>query len=195
MALEWNGLSINVIEPVLAGFELYPKPTARDVKQLEREIGSRLPDSFKSFIRTFGVGDLAGFFKVYGFAPSDDKASLVTAGDQHRANLEHLEEPFHAAGVDRRLVVFSTTYGGDVIGWDVEQETAGEFAVVGLPRFRHTVVPVAPTFPGFVQGVFNGSVLKALGFVERWPCKQTFQPWCRPLSDLDKRSRDNWHGK
>jgi hypothetical protein len=132
--VEWHRFTIDVIEHFPPGFELYPKPTADDLASLERELGVGLPDSFKTFLAAFGVGDLGEFFKVYGLAPPGDSASILTEVNRYRADLAQYGPQFDPPEAERRLVPFSTTYGGDIIGWDVGSESGGEYPVVGLSR-------------------------------------------------------------
>jgi cell wall assembly regulator SMI1 len=178
--VEWHGFTIDVIERVQPGFELYPKPTVDDVAHLERELGLRLPDSFKDFVAAFGAGDLGEFFKVYGVAPAGDSAALLTEAGRYRADFEQYGPRFNASEVERRLIPFASTYGGDMIGWDVSGASGGEYPIVGLPRDGAAVVPVAPTFPEFVGRVFTGAAMKALGYSDPSPCPKSFEPWCRP---------------
>ncbi len=178
--MEWHQFTIEVIERVPPGFVLYPKPTADDLAHLQRKVGVHLPDSYKTFLAAFGAGDLGEFFKIYGVAPEGDLASILTEVERYRADLEQYGPRFDKPEDERQLVPFSTTYGGDIIGWDVKGGSGGEYPVVGLPRDGTAVVEVSTTFPEFVRGVFDGSVMKALGYTDPGTCPQTFEPWCHP---------------
>jgi hypothetical protein len=127
------------------------------------------------------VGDLGEFFKVYGFAPADDSASLVKVCSDYRGDVDYYESQFHPTNLLSQLVPFSSTYGGDLICWDAGHDRGGEYPIFGLPRPGGTVMPVTSNFPDFVRGVFDTSTMKALGFTDPSPCPQTFEPWCRPI--------------
>jgi hypothetical protein len=140
---------------------LPPETTiAAALKQAEAELGVRFPASYKAFIHQFGPGELAGFFRIYAPAVPgcrDYGNHIVKDNREWR----HPRSAWATSGrpeLVARLVVFSTTIGGDAFFWDPENVREVRKHEYGIYLLDHgstdmKVQEAASSFREFVEEV------------------------------------------
>lgn len=122
------------------------------VSDFEREIGYKLPRSYKTFAEVFGPGEIGGFFRIW--IPGGEYNDLATEyRDVHGAFQQ--ESASEHDKRNARFLLFGSTIGGDIVGWDPKDLTDAkepEYRVYFIERHKEGV-PVAASFPEFVQNI------------------------------------------
>jgi hypothetical protein len=134
----------------------YVAPTDSDLDEVERQVGSRLPESYRAFVKRFGAGELLGWVRLTDVAPRRRKRdSTVTSRtlelrefwkrEQWTANHEWLSG----------LVYFADSAGGDEYAWDpadVTQSEPHECRFYFLPRLDEDhPVAAGASFTDFIK--------------------------------------------
>ena len=166
---DWQDFAGSV--EVESGRKPLPLPGDAALDQFEARTGFRLPDSYRSFIKTFGPGSLAYRFRIT--APGDPKRGPRVDLDALRDDFVsvtsdgELEESYDDPERARRLVLFCLTTGEDFIGWDPREATdpgRHEYAVYEVPRGDDKLHRLAGTFREFVEDYCLGDLfLQTIG--------------------------------
>lgn len=163
---EWRRLYRELTAAVPTGFEpSHPGEEAVTVasRQFEREIGLKLPPTYKSFVKVFGPGEIGGFFRIW--IPGDKELNYDLAHEYEETHLGCTQEAASEADkFNARFVFFGSTIGGDLVGWDPKDVTdpkGPEYRVHFIAR-HHRGIPVASSFVEFVSEVCLGKNLDKL---------------------------------
>jgi len=175
----WNALyrRLEIVIPPAA--VPLPKPTNAALDRYEAETGSKLPRSYRQFVKVFGPGSLCEWFRICVPGYADRKMIDLREYDRGTHEGDDLfSEIYGQPELVQRLVFFSHTFGGDIIGWDPEsrsKEEALDYMIYGLPRTERHIVKVADSFPKFIEGVLRGTALKNICYATKEKMRQCFQ--------------------
>ncbi|MCA9117232.1 MAG: SMI1/KNR4 family protein [Planctomycetaceae bacterium] len=141
---------------------LYAEPsTSEELDAFKQEFDLRLPPSYRAFASVVGPGTLADLFRIE--TPVNGRSNLDLT-DSHRSNqggwpgyFDFTDPSEASTEVQRmvRIVWFSSTFRGDMFGWDPEDSTAGTGGECGIYLHRRTgpsdaTEEIASTFDEFI---------------------------------------------
>jgi len=134
-----------------------PPATDAELQEVESQLGLRLPDSYRAFLKCFGPGDLVGFQLYLLTQQKTRRAMTVTEATlRYRQSVAEAEDPseFPDPQWQSGLILFAT-HGSHDIAWDttaVTQEQPHEFRVYDLCwEEERQPVAIADSFWQFVQ--------------------------------------------
>jgi hypothetical protein len=148
--------------PTTPRVSLVSKPTAAALEQFETESGVKLPVDYRSFIRLFGPGELAGefFLLAPGYPTSNIDLKLHTIefrrGVQRSPSIrQSFDDPVFVG----RLLFFCRTFQGDKFAWDTADVTNQEEHDYRIHLWRHEgekTEIVAGSFREFIEDLCLG---------------------------------------
>lgn len=94
-----------------------PPATDSELDAVESQLGSRLPQSYREFMKRFGPGDLMRVVELRPLS-SSDSWDIISHTRDCRECVEQFSDRFANADWFTRLVYFASTAGGDWYGWD-----------------------------------------------------------------------------
>jgi len=102
-----------------------PSATDAEVDEVETQLGSQLPYSYREFMKRFGAGEFSGFIRTYPVAsrarkPQETVASRTATLRALYAKLSKRNANYQLAA---RLVYFGDNDGGDEFGWNPDEMT------------------------------------------------------------------------
>lgn len=162
----------------------------------ETDLDFRFPTSYKAFIHQFGPGELAGFFRIFGptvpgcrdYGNNIVKDNLMWRGPGALSDSGQPE-------LVKRLVVFSTTGGGDAFFWDPVDKRHPRKREYGIYILSHGSMDMkvkfaAGSFKEFVEVICLGNGFARLiggkGWGENGP-EQCFYPTWRSRKSIRKK--------
>lgn len=171
------------------------KPTRAAIADFEKKCKFVLPNSYCDFIRVFGPGRIGARFRLYapGYLSTlnykCDLSVFNTDFQSWNKDLGLNPTTYKDEPLIRRLVVFSKTIGGDIIGWDpqdVRDEAAREYGIYYWPYGCKDVSLIATSFKSFIKEFCLG-----VGYFRFWKMKPEWdlddeQQSFRPDEDLER---------
>jgi uncharacterized protein (TIGR02996 family) len=128
------------------------------IRKFETDFGVPLPRSYKAYSLIFGPGEFGSYFRIN--VPDGRKLGDL-AGDHHDIHdWEHGYES-NQGQLLRRIIYFSNTIGGELIGWDpsaVRDSGESEYAIFHIER-TYEAVEIASSFPEFISEICLGGKL------------------------------------
>jgi predicted DNA-binding WGR domain protein len=166
------------------------KPTLQDLDAFEAASGFLLPRSYRDFALAFGPGELAQQFKIYtpgAFSKRNEQNGLAHFNESYRTWKKHFAGSPSLTEQAKRMIVFSTTVGGDSIGWDPEDvcDTVNhEYGIFNITR-HNDVERIGNSFEKFILDYCLG-----MGYFRFWGLKEEWvidgdQQCFNPASDLE----------
>jgi hypothetical protein len=96
-----------------------PPATDAELDAVESQLGSRLPQSYREFMKRFGTGELMGWAQLDEVTSSRTGVrDIVTHTRDCREFVEQSGDIFPNAAWFTQLVYFGSSGGGDWYGWD-----------------------------------------------------------------------------
>ena len=118
----YDSLSISELDG-----ERLPKPSEQSLALFELTSGIRLPVSYREFTKVFGIGELAGYFRIA--APLEvkseynlDEYNKIAHGDP----AEELWAIYAPSAIIEKMLFFGETIGGEMFAWDTTKVTDKE---------------------------------------------------------------------
>ncbi|WP_171474647.1 SMI1/KNR4 family protein [Frigoriglobus tundricola] len=131
-----------------------PLATETDLYAIESQLESRLPQSYREFMKRFGPGELMSWIQLDQFSPSiTGFLDVVGHTSDCRKYVEEAGNRFPNAGWFQQLVYFASSGGGDWYCWDPSAQVPPGYECPYLClRHGHEHNPVAAgnTFWEFV---------------------------------------------
>jgi SUKH superfamily protein len=134
-------------------------PTDDTLNQFQIHSGFKLSTSYREYAKLFGVGELAGYYRIavplaveseYDLA----KFNKITKGSDE----EKLWDGYTQPEALQQLFFFAATIGGEMFAWKLDEITdkkRNEYAIYFLPRVPPMVFS-AQSYSSFVQDICLG---------------------------------------
>lgn len=135
--------------------EAFVPPTDNELDSLEMQLDTRLPYTYREFMKRFGPGELKGWVRIEPIA-AKKRGHRRTVLDMTTASRQFASEPGHYSNGKwlSTLVYFASSGGGDQYAWDpavVTSRRSYECQFYYLPRLREErPVPAGDTFWRFI---------------------------------------------
>ncbi len=158
------------------------KPTRKDMAECEKSLGFHFPESYKSFVRQIGAGEISEYFNIFAPGYSEKRSgSLEALIDLVRkeAVSESLVEVYGDEAFVRRMIPFADTIGGDLFVWDPEDcrdDCTHEYGIFVFPDDRSTIIQMAASFVEFIDEVCLGDKFRLIAGPS-WCAVSQFTPF------------------
>jgi hypothetical protein len=136
-------------------------PPARDAELdgVESELGSRLPHSYREFMKRFGPGELQGWLRLYAITPGRKRDPWTVAG--RTKQIQQIWPKYADFSPNHEwlssLVYFASNGGGDEYAWDSAAKSRSrthECRFYFLPRLNEDhPVAAGDSFWEFIEWV------------------------------------------
>ena len=160
-----------------------PKTVAKteDIDAFDLPGGLALPPFYRDYAEHLGYGLTCGLFLIY--IPMGDHCDSLSVRSRVLARVNHdaVEgeymdfEPDGSPELILRLFPFGISENGDVIGWDLEDERDGEYAIYRIGPRAYGVKRVARTLFEFVEKCLGERVAEVMGRGYE-PLERAFEP-------------------
>lgn len=144
----YNRMTISALEG-----DVLAKPTEKTLAAFE-EAHFKLPASYREYAKVFGVGELAGLYRIAVPLDVESEYNLVQHNkDAHGEPSEGLWEAYAAPDVIDKMFFFGATVGGEMFAWNLANITNNndsEYAIC-LFRRRPKIEHIASSFDDFVE--------------------------------------------
>ena len=153
MAGKWEQLRER-LEVKEANARKQAKPTDATLDKFERDYELPLPGDYRTFVKVFGPGELAGVVRIYAPVGKKKPGDSSTFVDGFREGIDFLSDVFGDPKIIGRAVPFANTIFGDMIVWDPAKKTdegSHEYEILLLSKERSKIVKLAPNFDTFIN--------------------------------------------
>jgi len=164
--------------------------------ELEALLGTRLPRSYREFVKRFGEGELEHWVMLHRAMPSnEDGISVASHTRDHRDFVSREAVYYPNAPFLLRLVYFASSGGGDTYAWDPVDVTCSEpheCQFYYLPRLGE-VNPVLAgrSFAEFLQWAENHYRPLREGRAEAHTPGIHFKPWHLRIKEVARQNDIN----
>jgi hypothetical protein len=153
--------------------EITPLPTDDLLSTYESQTGFALPTDYKTFVKQFGVGELANFYQI--FAPVNQSApvnnqDIFTFNQLARRRPVRLNS-YNNLTITDMLILFASSGGGDWFGWnslELQSQLKYEYSIYYLGRDTTELSMVSLSFVDFLEICCRRSLWDERGRTEDW---------------------------
>lgn len=144
-------------------FVALPPITDTELDAVEAQLGSRLPFSYREFMRRFGPGELLSWARLNPINPPKKRPDSTVVGRTKAVRKYHLNNKPWKRNEEwlASLVYFANSCGGDEYAWDpaaVTRAPTNEYRFYYLPRMAEDrPVAVGDTLWQFVEWLKENS--------------------------------------
>lgn len=154
---------------------------------VEAELGTRLPQDYKDFVRIYGCGYILDFMWIYVPYFWNRDARLVSAARKlYRSNIEYPDFGFSLWPDPEGLLLFGMTSNGDDIYWQTKGDP-DSWTVAIWSRGDVALEFLDCGLTDFLAGLATGTNIPQCLPDDLLPCKTPFRP--SPATDPKASSR------
>jgi hypothetical protein len=136
--------------------EISPIPSDELLSAYERQTDFYFPLDYKSFVKKYGVGEIANFYRI--FAPIDtsvngDTLDLLRFNQGARSRPLRFDQ-YNDKAITVQLILFCSSGGGDWYAWnklEMKEQSKYEYTIYGLERGSTEISQVSFSFVDFLE--------------------------------------------
>ena len=163
------------------GIEPKTMVTAEELDAFDLPGGLALPPSYRDYAEHLGYGLTCGLFLIYipmgeHCDSLSDRSEVLSRVNRGAVESEYMNfKPDGSAELVLQLFPFGISENGDVLGWDLEDERDGEYAIYRIGPRAYGVKCVARSLFEFVERCTDERVAEVVGAGYE-PLEETFKP-------------------
>jgi len=151
--------------------QITKQPTDDAINTFELTSGFKLPVNYKLFIKHYGIGELASFYRI--FAPLDfkieDRGMDLSAFNTSVRNRPQRLDSYGDRGFTDNFLLFSSSGGGDWYAWKKDKVLKdSEYVIYELARNSTDPTIVSQSFIEFVEKCCKRSLWNEPDVEENW---------------------------